>query len=118
MHDARIVDCVLAYAALRLDSRSALAVALGRELAARGKSSELGRAWTALVVHAVAVVVGAWEPKHASVLRRSAASVMPHAMEWLAREWPARMRGEPVADIAKRYAAALDEQPAGADDER
>ena len=107
VHDARIMDCVLGYAAISLEERSALAVALGRELAARGKSKELARAWTALVVHAVAMVISAWEPKHASVLRRSAASAMPEALEWLAREWPARMRGEAPADFAKRYAATL-----------
>jgi hypothetical protein len=105
MHDARIIDCVLSYAALHLEARSALGIALGRELAARGKSSEIQRAWTALVVHAVATLVTGWEPKHASVLRRSAYAIMPDAMDWLAREWPARMRGEPAAELAVRYAA-------------
>jgi len=107
MHDARVVDCVLAYAAIRLGPRSALARALSRELAERGIADDLDRAWTALVVHAVAVTVSAWEPKHSSVLRRSAASVMPQAMAWLAGEWPARMRGASVDDFAKQYAAAL-----------
>jgi hypothetical protein len=107
MHDARVVDCVLAYAALRLASRSDLARALGRELGARGMAGDLDRAWTALVVHAVATTVSAWEPKHASVLRQSAASVMPEIMAWLAAEWPSRLRGAPADDLAKRYAAAL-----------
>lgn len=107
VHAARVMDCVLGYAAISLEERSTLAVALGRELSARGKASEVGRAWSALVVHAVAMVVSAWEPKHASVLRRSAVAVMPEALEWLAREWPSRMRGEAPADFAKRYAAAL-----------
>src|SRR4051812_9470058 len=57
VHDARIIDCVLDYAMLRLDSRSALATALAKELRAAGKPDEYGRAWTALVVHAVAVGV-------------------------------------------------------------
>ena len=101
VHDARIVDCLLAYAAAGLRSKSALAAALVGE---RGN-----HAWIALVVHAVAVVVTGWEPKHASVLRRSALAVMPKAMTWLAAEWPSRMRGEPPADFARRYVAALEE---------
>ena len=102
MHDARIADCVIAYAAVGLTSRSAIAVALGTEVPARAQ------AWVALVVHAVATVMTAWEPKHASVLRRSAIAVMPRAMTWLAAEWPSRMRGEPPAEFARRYAAALE----------
>lgn len=107
MHDARITDCVLGYAAVQLAQRSALGRALDRELAARGLSAELERAWTALVVHAVATTVTAWEPKHASPLQRSAAAVMPDVMAWLAREWPARMRGGSIDDLAKAYAALL-----------
>jgi hypothetical protein len=109
MHDARVADCVLAYAALRLDGRSALAVALSRELSALSKSSEMQRAWTALVVHAVATTLTGWEPKHASVLRRSASAVMPVVMDWLASEWPSRMRGEAAESFAKRYAATITE---------
>lgn len=105
MHDARVVDCVLAYAALHLEGRSALALALSRELSARGRSSEMQRAWTALVVHAVATTLTAWEPKHASVLRRSVSAVMPEVMDWLTPEWPSRMRGEAVGSFAGRYAA-------------
>ena len=107
VHDARIVDCVLAYAALRLDDRSELAVAIDRELVAKGKGSERERAWTAVVVHAVAVTVASWEPRHASSLRRSTAVVMPETMEWLAHEWPARLRGEAVPSFARRYVEAL-----------
>jgi hypothetical protein len=107
VHDARITDCVLGYAALRLDGRSELAVAVDRELTLRGKSGERSRAWTALVVHAVATVVSAWEPRHASALRRSTAAVMPEALEWLALEWPARVRGEAPPSFAKRYVDAL-----------
>jgi hypothetical protein len=107
MHDARVVDCVLAYAAFGLASRSALARALSRELSARGITDELERAWTALVIHAVAATLTQWEPKHASVLRRSAAAAMPEAMTWLAAEWPSRMRGGSIEDLAKAYAAVL-----------
>jgi len=107
VHDARIMDCVLGYATLHLDGRSALAAAVDRELDARGLAAERDRAWTALVVHAVATTVGTWEPRHASALRRSTAAVMPAAMEWLTREWPARLRGEAVASFAKRYVEAL-----------
>lgn len=107
VHDARIIDCVLGYALLGLEGRSTLGVALERELAARGKSAERGRAWTALVAHAVATTVGAWEPRHVSALRRSTAVVMPAVTEWLAEEWPARLRGEAPASFAKRYADAV-----------
>ena len=113
VHAARIVDCVLGYATLRLDGRSALAVELDRELAARGKTNERGRAWTALVVHAVAATVSTWEPRHASALRRSTAAVMPAVMEWLTREWPARLRGEAPSSFAKRYVDALLAEDAG-----
>jgi hypothetical protein len=107
VHDARIIDCVLAYAALRLDSRSTLATALAAELRALRRPDDFGRAWTALVVHAVAVTVSALEPKHTSPLRRSAAATMPEAMEWLAHEWPSRMRGERAVEFAKRYAEVI-----------
>jgi hypothetical protein len=107
VHDARIVDCVLAHALLSLEGRSALGVAVDRELTSRGKNAERGRAWTALVAHAVATTVSAWEPRHAPALRRSTAVVMPATMEWLAEEWPARLRGEAPASFAKRYVDAL-----------
>lgn len=104
VHDARIIDCVLAYATLRLDSRSALAVALAKELRELHHEDDFGRAWTALVVHAVATVVTGLEPRHTSPLRRSASAAMPQVMEWLTHEWPARMRGGSVALFAKGYA--------------
>ena len=104
VHDARLIDCVLAYAALRLESRSTLAIALAKELRALGRSEDFGRAWAVLVVHAVATAVTGLEPRHTSPLRRSAAAAMPEAMEWLAHEFPSRMRGEPTAAFAKRYA--------------
>ena len=107
VHDARVIDCVLAYAILRLDTRSTLATALAKELRALGKVDDFGRAWTALVVHAVATAVLGLEPRHTSPMRRSAAAAMPDAMEWLAHEWPARMRGERPADFAKRYAEGI-----------
>jgi len=107
VQSARITDCVLGYAALRLADRSELAVAIDRELVARGRAAERTRAWTAVAVHAVAVTVATWEPRHVSSLRRSTAVVMPAVMQWLAEEWPARIRGEPVASFAKRYVDAF-----------
>lgn len=103
VQDARVLDCVLAYAAAATGGRSALASALVSEVA----REEASRAWIAVVVHAAAATMTGWEPRHVSVLRRSATAVMPEVMEWLLREWPSRMRGEPVAQFAKRYAAAL-----------
>jgi hypothetical protein len=103
MTDARIVDCALAYAADGLATKSSLHAALA---AALGEASGR-RAYTLVAVHASAVVTTAWEPKHVSVLRRSAASVEPDAMEWLAEHWPERMRGEDAASFAKRFAAVL-----------
>ncbi|MDB4943892.1 MAG: hypothetical protein JWP97_3426 [Labilithrix sp.] len=107
VHDARIVDCVLAYAARSLSARSEVAVALAEALRARGKGAEQDRAWTCLVVHAAAVVVTGLERRHVSVLRRSAAAALPERMAWLAREWPSRMRGEKPAAFAQRYAEAI-----------
>ena len=107
VHDARIIDCVLAYAALRLDTLSPLATALAKELRALGRAEDFGGAWTALVVHAVATAVTGLEPRHTSPLRRSASAALPETMSWLAHEWPSRMRGEPVADFAKRYAQGV-----------
>jgi len=103
IEDARIVDCVLAYALLAASRRSELHDALVAELGAR----EGETAWSLVVVHAVAAVVTAWEARHVSVLRRSALAVRREDMEWLAREWPARMRGEPAASFARRFAAAM-----------
>ena len=104
VHDARIIDCVLSYATLRLDTKSAVAVAVAAELRALHHEEDFVRAWTALVVHAVATVVTGLEPKHTSPLRRSAVAAMPQVMEWLLHEWPARMRGESVTMFAKGYA--------------
>jgi len=104
VHDARIIDCVLSYTTLRLDERSAIGVALAAELRALHHEEDFVRAWTALVVHAVATVVTGFEPKHTSPLRRSASAAMPQVMEWLLHEWPARMRGESVTMFAKGYA--------------
>ena len=107
VHDARIMDCVLAYALLRMDHRSALATALTAQLRASGRADDAGRAWTALVVHAVATMVTGLEPRHTSAMRRSASAAMPEAMEWLRQEWPSRIRGERAADFGKRYAESL-----------
>lgn len=101
MHSARITACVLTYAAVQLEAQSAI----GTAMTARGSD----RAWVALVVHAVATLVSAWEPRHTTPLRRSAEVAMPNAMAWLAREWPSRLRGEAPAVFAKRYTAALAE---------
>ena len=107
VHDARIIDCVLAYAALRLDGKSPLAAALAKELRALGRADDFGGAWTALVVHAVATAVTGLEPRHTSPLRRSASAAMPALMTWLTHEWPSRMRGEPAPDFARRYAQGV-----------
>jgi hypothetical protein len=96
VHDARIIDCVLVRAVLGLRGRSELA---------QDPSIDRGK-WAALVVHAVAAVVTAWEPAHESVLKGPAETAMPEAMAWLAREWPSRLHGESAATFAKRYAAA------------
>ncbi len=102
MHDARVFDCVYAYAAVRLGAASPLHDALVTSLGdAVGE-----RAWTLVVIHASAMIATGWEPKHASVLRQSAAAVAPRAMAWLVGEWPARMRGEPPASFARRFADA------------
>jgi hypothetical protein len=101
MRDARIVDCVLAYAADGLAAKSTLHAALARELGER----EGRRAYLLVAIHASAMVTTGWEPKHVSVLRRSAASVAPDAMAWLAEHWIERMRGEAVDTFAKRFAA-------------
>jgi len=100
VHDARILDCVLGYAAMGM--RSGMRDALVRELG----EDEGARAFEVMALHGVAAVVTAWEPKHVSALRRSAAAVEPRAMEWLKAEWPARMRGEEAASFAARYTAA------------
>jgi len=68
--------------------------------------AESERMHDARVVDCV-LTVSAWEPTHSSVLRQSAASVMPEAMRWPAEEWPSRMRGASVGDIARPYAATL-----------
>lgn len=103
VRDARLVDCALAYAALPLAQRSALGAALAREL-----GPELGsRAWGLVVVHAVAATVKAWEPRHASVMRRSAGAVEPRALAWLSEHWHTRAQGEEVAAFAGRFAAVL-----------
>ncbi|MDB4936607.1 MAG: hypothetical protein JWP87_3579 [Labilithrix sp.] len=100
---ARIVDCVLAHAACGLASKSEMEAALVSELG----EDEGRRAYVLVAVHAAAMVTTAWEPKHASVLRRSAASVEPDATEWLADHWRERMRGESAQTFAKRFGAVM-----------
>ncbi|HEY8073338.1 MAG TPA: hypothetical protein VIF62_04500, partial [Labilithrix sp.] len=102
MYTARIIDCVLARAALRLRAGSTLFEALARAMPAEA----LDRAWTIVVVHAVASVVTAWEPKHQSSYRRSAAAVESGAMSWLVDHW--REREQP--SFAAALAAVLAER--------
>jgi hypothetical protein len=83
LHDARIIDCVLVRAALPLRTRSRLYAALAHQM----PTTSLDRAWTTIVVHVVASVVTGWEPKHASVYRRSAAAAEPRALAWLVEHW-------------------------------
>ena len=107
MHDARITDCVLSYAAIGLASTSALAEELGATLRANNHGQDFDRAWKGVVVHAVASILTVIDRRHSSVLRRAAAGLMPQAMGWLAQEWPARMKGEPATSFAKRYAEVV-----------
>lgn len=93
LYHARIVDCVLVRAALPLRSRSALFSALG------------DREWTMIVVHAAALAVTGFEPKHGSVYRRSAAAVEPRAMAWLAEHWREHRDGKAFVE---RFRAALE----------
>jgi hypothetical protein len=109
MHSARIVDCVLVYALLGQRERSDIGRELGRAL----PGEEARRAWTLLVVQAVAATVGAWEPKHDAVLARSAAAVSRPAMSWLADAWGSRTSGESASSFAARYAAELREEAEG-----
>lgn len=100
MQHARILDCVLGHAAMGMKGRM-------RDVLVRELGEEEGeRAFEVMALHAVAAVVTAWEPKHVSALRQSAAAVEPRAMGWLKDEWAARMRGEDAAAFAARYAAA------------
>ncbi len=101
--EARILDCVLVQAMRGLRSRSTLAAVLERELGPR----EAARAWDALVSHAVAATLTAWEPRHLSPMRRSALATEPRVLEWLAESWRARASGEqPAQAFAARYAEA------------
>ena len=102
VHRARRLDCILVHAVLTLRSRSALAVALERELG----TADASRAWSAAAIHAVAATLTSWEPKHLSTTRRSALTVEPRAFEWLAANWRARAAGEGVEPFAARYAEA------------
>ncbi|MBS2018257.1 MAG: hypothetical protein JST00_35635 [Deltaproteobacteria bacterium] len=100
---ARIIDCVLVYAALHAAQASALRLALTAELGPR----EGDRAFTLATIHAVAVVMTSWDSRHISVLRQSAGEVAPSAMKWLVGAWPDRLQGEEPKAFAKRFAAEL-----------
>jgi hypothetical protein len=89
VHDARIVDCVVTRAILALTSKSRLRAALPN-----GGAGD--RAFTLVVVHAVAATVTGWERRHASAYRQSAAAVEPDALAWLAEHWRERANGEPI----------------------
>ncbi|HVH41289.1 MAG TPA: hypothetical protein VM925_03070 [Labilithrix sp.] len=86
VNHARILDCLLVHAllALQVEDRGPLHDVLVRELGARDGD----RAWTLLVVHAVATTVAGLERRHRSVYRRSAGVVEPVILDWLVREWP------------------------------
>lgn len=100
VHHARILDCVLVHALLNADAVTPIRVALVQLLG--NKQGE--RAWTLLVIHAVAATVTGWEPRHLSVYRRSATAVEPQMLEWLVQQWHGRPSGDPD-DFPKRYAA-------------
>lgn len=102
VHDARIIDCALVQAVLGLADRGRLAAALARLLPA----ADAERAFQAAVVHAVALAVTAWAPRHVSVYRRSAEAAAPRVLAWL-RDGFAHHQ-DPDA-FAARYAAALTE---------
>lgn len=94
---SRVVDCVLVRLVLAERTKSPLAADLERELGVR----EGARAWSVLAIHAVAATLTAWEPKHVSPARRSAAAVERATLEWLAESHRPREPG-----FAARYAAA------------
>lgn len=63
------------------------------------------RAFDLLLVHASAVIVTNWEPRHSSVDRMSARAVEEATLRWLAQEW--RGTNAEAADVfARRYATA------------
>jgi hypothetical protein len=99
MQTARIIDCVLVHALLGARQPTALRIALAAELGVR----EGERAFTLVVIHAVAALVGAWGPRHVSVYRASAHAVEAEALEWLRREWR-NGRREPAPIFAARFA--------------
>jgi hypothetical protein len=63
------------------------------------------RAFNLLLVHASAVIVTNWEPRHVSVDRMSARAVEEKTLHWLAKEWRGT-KSEPADAFAQRYAAA------------
>jgi hypothetical protein len=83
VEDAKVIDCALVHALLGGPLASPLRSALVRELGAHDGE----RAWALVVIHAVAATVAGWEPKHASVYRRSASAVEASVLQWLSREW-------------------------------
>ena len=75
---ARLLDCVLARAFLRLRHRSKIGAMLDE------------RAWQLLSIHVVAATISSWEARHVSPSWRSAYAVEPKALAWLKEQWQAR----------------------------
>jgi hypothetical protein len=98
VHDARILDCVMVHALRGAHQPSALRVAIVRALGVE----EGERAWSVLVVHAVAATVTGWESKHLSAYRRSAMAVEGKILDWLVHEWHGRP--DPMDAFVDRYA--------------
>jgi hypothetical protein len=108
VRNARILDCVLVYATLPLAARSRIYAEIERSVGAERAT----RAWTVLVVHAVAALVTGFEPRHSSVLRQSANVVAPKTLSWLAAHWAAHAnrtrRREGAEAFAADYVEALE----------
>ncbi len=88
LQNARIVDCIGSRALLGGAITSPIHTELLERLGAEGE-----RAWSVLVLHAVARAVTSVEPKLASVPRRSALAVEGAILDWLAREWGGAKEG-------------------------
>lgn len=110
---ARILDCVLVHALLAIRSPE-LTGALRRTLVHALGAHDGERAWSLLVLHAVAAVVTGWEPRHRSVYRRSAEAADKRMLDWLTSEWRGG-RSEGLEAFAVRYAARFREAHPGSE---